>query len=433
MADSFRYDLIPAGSAVLCALSGGADSMYLLCRLLEGAERGGYTVRAAHYNHCLRADAGRDEQFVRDWCAAHQVDLTVGQGDVSAHAAASGSGIEAAARELRYQFLERTAAGSGCDLIATGHHAADNAETVLMNLIRGCGPGGLSGIPERRGNIIRPMLNVEKPEIEAYLTARGVPHVEDETNGDQTYTRNRVRHRLIPLLEELNPHAVAHITATARRAGEDETELGRQAELLLAACVETEEGTSIPVSALTGAPRPIALRALKKLAPEARSVHLEGLLALCRSDVPSAKLDIPGGAVRRVYEDLLFTADPTQIPRPEALREGTQVWGGWRITCTPAVCPPKAYVDPTRFYLRSGPYLIRSRQEGDLLRLGSRPRKTIKKLMIEARVPRHLRSSVPVLADSAGQAAAAGGLGPHRETLAQPGTPCLQITIEKGE
>ena len=414
---------------MLCALSGGADSMYLLSRLLEE----GYAVHAAHYNHRLRPTADRDEQFVRDWCSAHAVPLTVGHGNVAQYAAESGLGVEEAARELRYAFLQQTAAESGCGFIATGHHAGDNAETMLMNLLRGCGLNGLSGIPEQRGTIIRPMLAVTRTDIDAYLADHGIPHVEDETNSDQSYTRNRVRHQLLPLLEELNPQAVAHITAAAQRMREDEAELSRQAELLLTHCVETENGTSIPAAVLTEAPRPIALRALRSLAPEAHSVHLDALLALCRQEDPSGQLDIPGSTVRRVYHDLLFASPAEQLPEPVALHEGTQNWGGWTITCTAAVCPAKAYVDRTCFYLRTEPYLIRTRQEGDALRLGKRPRKTIKKLMIEEQIPRHLRSRVPILADAANRPAAAGGFGPHKDALAEPGSHCLQIIIHKGE
>ena len=427
MADQFRYDLIPAGSTVLCALSGGADSMYLLCRLVEA----GFPVHAAHYNHGLRPTAHRDEQFVRRWCADRQIPLTTGRGDVAAYAAAHGMGIEEAARELRYAFLRQTAAETGCDLIATGHHAMDNAETVLMNLIRGCGLGGLSGIPELRENLVRPMLRVAREEIDTWLSDRNIPHVDDETNEELNCTRNRIRHEILPLLEQLNPQTVTHMAAAAIRAAEDHGELCRQAELLLARCVQTKEGPSLPVSVLNEAPRPIALRVLSALVPEARSVHLEHMLALCRKEDPSAQLDLPGCTVRRVYGDLLVEKLPVQSPAPTMLREGVQRWGGWSITCTPAVCPQKAYVDPDRFYLRTDTYLIRPRREGDILRLGRRPMKTLKKLMIEGNIPRHLRDCVPVLADSAGNAAAAGGLGPHWEALARPGSQCLNIIIRK--
>lgn len=434
MADGFRYDLIPAGSAVLCALSGGADSMYLLCRLLEGAAAGGYAVRAAHYNHRLRETAQRDERFVRDWCRRLGVPLTVGSGDVARRAAELGLGLEETARDMRYAFLRETAQREGCALIATGHQAGDNAETVLMNLIRGCGLTGLSGIPERRDGLIRPMLALTRAEIEAYLAARGVPHVEDESNGDLSYTRNRVRRRLLPLLEELNPRAAVHIAAGARRAAEDDRELQRQAEGLLALCEETEEGVSLPVSALTAAPRPIALRALRKLAPGARAVHLEGLLELCAGENPGRRLDLPGCTARRAYGRLLLSpAGDTPPPAPMPLPPGGCRWGGWRFTCAPALCPAKAYVGPGEFFLRPGGYLIRSRREGDRIRLGPRPEKTVKKLMIEARVPRHERTGVPVLTDGAGNLAAVGGFGPHRDALALPGEACLRITIRKGE
>ena len=154
-------------------------------------------------------------------------------------------------------------------------------------------------------------------------------------------------------------------------------------------------------------------------------------MALCEGTDPSASLNIPSCTVRRVYGDLLVETLSVPAPDPAALKEGTQLWGGWRITCTPAICPQKAYVDPTCFYLRHDRYEIRPRREGDVLRLGKRPEKTVKKLMIEGKIPRHLRDCTPILTDSGGTAAAAGGLGPHREALAVPGCPCLHIIIRK--
>ena len=299
MGDAFQFGLIPPGSGVLCALSGGADSMYLLCRLLEGRERYGWRVCAAHLNHGLRETAGRDEKFVRDWCGRRGVPLAVGLEDVAGYARREGLSLEEAGRTLRYRFLGQAALEAGCPLIATGHHAGDSAETVLMNLIRGCGLKGLAGIPERRDNIVRPMLEVSRGEIEAYLKEHGVPHVEDETNDDVNYTRNKVRHQLLPLLEELNPQAAAHIAAAARRLREDEEELSRQAAPLAAEGLDIPDGVALPVRVLREAPRPLALRAcaglLERAGLGAQAVHLERVLALALGDDPSAGADLAGG------------------------------------------------------------------------------------------------------------------------------------------
>ena len=435
MGDSFRFDLIPPGAGVLCALSGGADSMYLLCRLLEGGERYGWSVQAAHLNHHLRPTAQRDEDFVRGWCREKGVSLTVGCADVEAFARREGLSTEEAGRVLRYAFLEETARQEGLSLIATGHHAGDNAETVLMNLIRGCGLKGLTGIPERRGDIVRPMLAVTRGEIEAYLTEHSVPHVEDETNTDLNYTRNKVRHRLLPLLEELNPRAAAHIAAAARRLREDEDELERQAALLAKQGLDIPEGAAIPARVLADAPRPLARRSCATLLEQAglgvEAVHLDGILELARGEDPSARLDVPGGSVRRQYEMVVFSAGPElEPPDPAELGDGENRWGDWIIQCAPAACPPKAYVSPWEFYLRLGDYLVRPRREGDRVTLGRRPEKTVKKLMIEGRVPAAKRGRVPVLA-LGGRAAAVGGFGPDRDCLAEPGEPAVHIIMKE--
>ena len=435
MADPFSFALIPPGSGVLCALSGGADSMYLLCRLLDGRERYGWTVQAAHLNHGLRLTAQRDEDFVRSWCARHSVPLTVGTADAATFAAREGLGVEEAGRTLRYAFLEETARQEGLALIATGHHAGDNAETVLMNLIRGCGLHGLTGIPERRGNIVRPMLNVTRREIEDYLKEHGVPHVEDETNTDPAYTRNRVRLQLLPLLEQLNPQAAAHIASAARRLREDEQELSRQAALAADQALDVPEGVAVNVQALRELPRPIALRACAQLLDRAglggEAIHLEQLLRLAQCDDPSAQIDVPGGSARRQYELLVLshqTASDAEPPAPWELAEGENRWGDWTIRCIRAECPGKAYVSPGEFYLKPERYLIRPRREGDAITLGRRPEKSLKRLMIEARVPAHRREEIPVLALGP-QVAAVGGFGPDRAFLAEPGQPAVHIIL----
>ena len=154
-----EYDMLPRGGRVLCAVSGGADSMCLLHLLWTGAEAGGYTVAAAHYHHGMRgADADADAAFVADWCARRGIPCAVERGDVYAEAERLGLGVEEAGRQLRYQFLRRAAEELGCERIATAHNADDNLETLLLHLARGAGLHGLAGIPPRRGVLLGRVL-----------------------------------------------------------------------------------------------------------------------------------------------------------------------------------------------------------------------------------------------------------------------------------
>ena len=160
------YDMLPSGGTVLCAVSGGADSMCLLAWLLELGPKYGCAVAAAHYNHGLRGAQGdADEAFVRDWCAGHSVPFYAGRGDVASAAKEHGWSIEEAGRNLRYAFLSETAEQIGALRVATAHNRGDNAETVLLNLIRGTGLTGLSGIAPVRGIFVRPLLDTPRQEI----------------------------------------------------------------------------------------------------------------------------------------------------------------------------------------------------------------------------------------------------------------------------
>ena len=176
-AGSFLRGRFPHGGRVLCAVSGGLDSMCLLDYM---ARQPDFSVGVAHFNHRLRgAEADRDESFVRDFCAARGIPFAAGSGDTRAFAEKEGLSIEEAARRLRYAFLNKAAEDGGYDAVFTAHHADDNAETVLLNLIRGTGSAGLAGIPQVRGNICRPFLRVPRAELADYAAAHDIPHVED--------------------------------------------------------------------------------------------------------------------------------------------------------------------------------------------------------------------------------------------------------------
>ena len=163
------------GVRVLCAVSGGLDSMVLLHLLWTQSQNGRFSVSVATFDHRLRPESGADTAFVSSWCSAREIPCCVGAGDVAAFSRARGQTVEEAARNLRYEFLERAAEEAGADYIATAHTADDNAETVLLHLLRGSGLNGLGGIPPRRGRIIRPLLEITRCEIETYAGEKPQP------------------------------------------------------------------------------------------------------------------------------------------------------------------------------------------------------------------------------------------------------------------
>jgi tRNA(Ile)-lysidine synthase len=233
--------LVEAGERVCVAVSGGADSVALLLAMAEAntasaqnKEPLGVVLSAAHVHHGLRcAEADGDEAFVRALCERAGVPLTVFPVDTAARQSAEGEGMEEAARELRYAALQGLMKDGRVDAVATAHTLDDQAETVIMKLLRGAWTEGLGGISpqmqrplsgdrrseERRGRIVRPMLGVRRAEVEAYLKARGESWREDSSNRDVTLTRNRVRHELMPMLRGFNPgvdELLANVATMAR-------------------------------------------------------------------------------------------------------------------------------------------------------------------------------------------------------------------------
>ena len=455
--EAFRFDLIPEGSTVICAVSGGADSIYLLHRLNNWRAPHPFTLIAAHYNHNLRGEESlRDEEFVRRFvaerCGAERVcfrdgreyvlppvELIVGSGDVAGEAKRRKAGLEETARDMRYAFLNEAAERLGADFIATAHNADDNAETLLLHLLRGCGLQGLTGIRPAQGRLIRPMLEVTRARVEEYLRVYGLPHVEDSSNASDDYLRNRLRHQVLPLLEELAPGFTGRSRGVIARLRADEDELSRQAATLAEQALDVPEGIAVPVRVLAAAPQALAVRAARLLLARLNggeagctAAHLEAAAELCRGTDPSARADLPGGiTVRRQYGLLVLTAEAEQEPPPPMpLALGETRWGDWTALCERAVCPGKAYVSPAEFYLKPGEYLIRSRQAGDRVKLGPRPERTVKRLMIDRKIPAVHRSHIPLLALE-GRAVAVGGFGPDRECLAQPGEPALRIMLSE--
>lgn len=301
-----EYGMLPPGAAVLCAVSGGADSMALL-HWLRGQE--GITLHAAHFDHQLRGeDSAADAAFVRDWCHRWGIPFHLGEGDVRSFARSEGLTLEEGARKLRYAFLEETARSLGDKTrIATAHTADDNAETLVLNLVRGTGLRGLCGIPPVRAagpsgpdgiQLVRPLLTTTRTQILAYLEENKIDHREDATNFDEIYARNRVRRRVMPLLRELNPRAAERMGETARQLRELDQALDGQAEDALSHLRVEGNRATLSRQVLEGVPEPARARFLQGLLDrlgagrkDFGAVHLKAVLEL----KPGGHLDLPAG------------------------------------------------------------------------------------------------------------------------------------------
>ena len=408
-----QHHLICPGDRVICAVSGGADSMALLMGLYLLREKLDFLLEAAHFNHGLRgAESDGDEAFVRDFCQGLQIPCYCGSGNVIP----GKKGLEAAAREARYSYL--TALGGK---VATAHTADDNSETVLMHLLRGTGLKGLGAIAPSRDNIIRPMLSITRQQLLAFLQEYHVTYRTDSSNLGDEFLRNRLRHHVIPLLTQENPRFAEHLSAMALRLRLDEQALQELAVM--------EE--PLLVSALAQQPAAIRYRILERFlkengVAEPESEHLLLADALVFSKRPSARVTLPGGMLLYRQYDKLLCGKAQEAPEEIAIScPGAVGFGDFEISCTKA----KEIVNRKDCFTVTiqGSLKVRSRRSGDEIRL-SGGTKSLKKLYIDRKIPAQHRPFIPVLTDERG-VVGVYGIGVDSEHIAHQ-LPAWQICFK---
>ena len=407
-----RFEMVDPGDNVVCAVSGGADSMALLWAMYLLKDKLKIHLSAAHFNHHLRGEeSDRDEAFVAEFCKGYGIDFVAGTGNV----VSGPKGLEAAAREARYAFL-RNLPGK----IATAHTASDNAETVLLHLVRGTGLKGLGGVMPVNGNVIRPMLSVTREEVLEFLEEYSIPFVEDSSNAGDDFLRNRLRHHILPLLKKENPSVSPNLSAMALRLRRDEEALET---------IATEKYSNKVTDLLALQPA-IRSRVLAKIllnagVKEPEAAHIAALEGLLVSPKPSAKAEFPGGVtIARNYNMLEVIQKPETVGSQE-LKDSVTA-GGFRISCSANT--QQEQTAESFAILPQGKVIIRSRQEGDTIRLNAGT-KSLKKLFIDKKIPASVRGSIPVIADDAGVLGVAG-IGANVDRLSNE-TNSIRITIEK--
>jgi tRNA(Ile)-lysidine synthase len=404
-----EHDLLPPGPVVV-AVSGGTDSVALLLLLGELGPKLGLDLHVAHFDHRLRPRASaKDAQFVADLAQLHGATIRLGRADTAPKS-------ENEARELRYAFLRRAARDVGATVIATGHTGDDQAETVLLHLTRGSGIAGLAAMRPRRDDIVRPLLAIGRADTLAICEDANVTPREDRSNADPKYSRNRIRHKVLPELERINPQAHAALARLADAAAIATDALHRAAERTLAGAT-APEGLALDRLDAALLDDALALAWARATGRSLASKHRAALAALAGRRDGSASLDLPGGRAVREYALLRIDsgAPAKATTRPEQrLRDGETVeWSGWTFTVDSHASGTLRAPAPKDCKL-----VVRSRRPGD--RLAGRLRIKVQDLFVDAKVPAGARATHPVVATTSGAVWWVVGLK-HADGEADPG------------
>nr|WP_238357851.1 tRNA lysidine(34) synthetase TilS [Cohnella zeiphila] len=447
------------GAIVVAAVSGGPDSMTLLHLLRRMAEADGFAVVAAHVNHRFRgAEADAEEDLVKRTAASWGIPCESAAIDVPAYIASTGMNTQEAAREKRYEYLTEVARRHGARAIALGHHADDQAETLLMRLIRGTGIAGLAGIPARRAEkeleLVRPLLRIPKRELVEYAERHGVPYAVDSSNADTHYFRNEVRLAALPLLERYNPQFRASLLRLADMAsGENDYMEAEAGKALAETAARSGEGWTLDRRRFRGLhvalQRRLIKLILKYVKPSCGSPdyeRIEEAVAAIAAERPAvARIDLGGGwALARDYDDVYIgPPKPAREPFEAQVREldGEVAVADARAVLRfsredgPGAGPPasrwEAAFDEAELAL---PLTVRSRRPGDRIEpVGLNGSKKVQDMFVDAKIPKSARDEWPLLADAEGKILWLPGLRRSRHALPNAGTRTTVRVVLNGD
>ncbi len=410
-----KYNMLSGGERVLVALSGGPDSVCLLDILNELKEQWGLFLSALYVDHGLRPEETPEEiEFCKNISRQYGIEFNAISVKVKDYAGQTGLTIQEAARVLRYHCLEQEAIRTDADRIATGHHLDDQAETIVMRLIRGTGRKGLSGIPPVRGRVIRPLIEIPRDEIEAYLSRKGLKYIVDSSNLKDEYLRNRIRREVMPVLKRFNPNLLKTLSRTAQimREEDDFINLSVHKALMRLISRKRDDTVELFLSPLEALHRVVLRRALLRVIDETRGLrsikmeNIEDIIDLIEKGKTGDRVYLPGGIrAIRSYSTLVITArKPQRVQECELKVPGETLIKEAGIVLISNVEENRGHYGDGKemacfdLDLLSFPLRIRARREGDYFYpFGLGKRKKLQDFFVDEKVPRDERDSVPLL------------------------------------
>jgi tRNA(Ile)-lysidine synthase len=430
------------------AVSGGLDSMVMLELFNQISSEQHLKITVLHFNHQLRgADADADESFVAAICAEKQIVFISDRADVADYAKVRKLSVETAARELRYRFFNEAAHRQALDCIALAHNADDQAETVIAHVMRGAGISGLRGIPVRRGLFIRPLLFAPRRQLAEFAAEHQVRYREDASNSDLKYRRNRIRHQLLPMMRRFNPQIVASLNRLADAAAESEQMIQHQAADALKSCLKEQYQDKIVLDIhaylayFSTLQRLILQDVVRSLQEDPRLLTFAVLQNLSRFMIKGASGGIfqLSSAVEIVIAggDLVIQrsrSSPEDIVL-NSLTGNFSLWDGFFLEITPTLKPltltekPSGveYIDASTLI---APCRVRTFRKGDVfLPINGQGHKKVSDFMIDAKIPAHQRSRIPILECQAGIVWLCGLRLDDRFKIMETTTQVLKLTL----